>query len=87
MTCENYIKLAFVSISEVFIGVEPHSFTSILSGATFVLQWQSSAFAIETIWPTQSLKYLQACITEKVSTPDIEDTTRDHSEFRGSNTM
>ena len=71
MACENYIKLAFVSISEVFIGVEPHSFTSILSGATFVLQWQSSAFVTETIWPTQSLKYLQACPSQKKSQPLI----------------
>lgn len=67
MTCENYIKIAFVSISEAFAGTEPHSFTSILSVATFVLQWQSSAFAAETIWPTQSLKYLQACPSQKTS--------------------
>ena len=84
MTCENYIKIAFVSISEAFAGTEPHSFTSILSVATFVLQWQSSAFAAETIWPEI---FTSLPFTENVPIPDIQDTTRDHSEFRGSNTM
>lgn len=60
-----------MSINKNFIGTEPHSFTYMLSLAAFMLQWQSSIFATETVWPTKPEIFTILPFTEKVCQPLI----------------
>ena len=49
-----------------FTGTQPRTFSSVLSGATFPLQWQSAVAATETAWPAKPTIFTIWPFTEEV---------------------